>query len=308
METINYQGREIEVTLVNHMSGHLIITMHTDTWWMAHEGDEELFRDADGQYYLRRKLCLWDKECDEERFASGRTHVHKLSVKAAAYWATMRSMAFTNDLRRDLRKSLTENVFDSGDLNTPMLPPVTLEPKADALVRRYLETTPFAYTVADIISGSVTYALGTAFDSLPEAKKGGTVDGEHFHDGGWGYVEEDIFNAQHRRLGLPQSRGREYNAELDARVVKRMQPVSKGEPHPTALHGLNAAKPEPVSAREIVAAQAVREGRPTALRDGLLHLAADWRDEGARTGGRIATVLTRCADALEAAVEGKEGR
>ena len=188
-----------------------------------------------------------------------------------------------------------------------MPPPVALDPKADALVRRYLETTPFAYTVADIVNGSVDYALGTAFDSLSEAQESGRVNGEYFHDGGWGYVEENIHNAHHRRLGLPQSGGREYDAKIDARVVRRMEPASKGEPRPAALHSLNAAQPEPVIDEEIAAARSARESRPTVIRDGLLHLAADWRDEGARTGGRIATVLARCADALEAAVEGKGG-
>ena len=74
-----------------------------------------------------------------------------------------------------------------------------LEEQASALVRRYLDTTPFDYTAADIVSGSVVLALNQAFDNLEEAREYGHVDSAEFHDGGWGYVEEEIYEAQKRR-------------------------------------------------------------------------------------------------------------
>ena len=73
-----------------------------------------------------------------------------------------------------------------------------LEKQASSLVRRYLDTTPFDYTAADIVSGCVVLALNQAFDNLEEAQKYGHVDSAEFHDGGWGYVEEAIYEAQKR--------------------------------------------------------------------------------------------------------------
>ena len=107
METINYQGREIEAVEVNQMHGYLGITAPQGNCWLAHDGDEDLFRDAEGQYYLRRTLKLWDYDSTSERHASGRTHVHRLSVKAAILWAIMRCNAQTDALRRDAVKVLT---------------------------------------------------------------------------------------------------------------------------------------------------------------------------------------------------------
>lgn len=91
--TIPYQGQDIAVTRVNCMSGDFT-TSTGDV-----NGDEDLYHDAAGHYYLRRKLDYLDGEC--ERPASGRVHVHRLSATAAILWATTRLNSDTLDLRCD---------------------------------------------------------------------------------------------------------------------------------------------------------------------------------------------------------------
>ncbi len=98
---ILYQGREIEATLVNYLSGNI------PTSTVDHDGDEELFRDERGCYYLRRTLNLLDSQ-GEERPASGRTHVHRINVNAAILWATTRLNSNTLDLRCDAANLLME--------------------------------------------------------------------------------------------------------------------------------------------------------------------------------------------------------
>ena len=101
METIIYQGQEIQATRVNYISG--AITTST----VDHEGDEDLFRDKAGRYYLRRQLSRLDSE-GECRPASGRTLVHRINVNAAILWATTRLNSETLDLRADAAALLME--------------------------------------------------------------------------------------------------------------------------------------------------------------------------------------------------------
>ena len=109
METIIYQGQSIQAQKVNEMSGHLTVGIFPGNWHLDHVGDEALLRDAAGQYYLQRKLAILDEDGTTQRHASGRTHVHRLSLKAAAMWAVMRCNACTNDLRHDLAAALSVN-------------------------------------------------------------------------------------------------------------------------------------------------------------------------------------------------------
>ena len=107
MQTIIYQGQPVQATLVNYLSG----TIPTST--VDADGDEELFRDEAGRYYLRRKLGLladYHEDNGEGNIeASGRTHVHRLSINAAILWATTRLNSETLALRNDAADLLMEN-------------------------------------------------------------------------------------------------------------------------------------------------------------------------------------------------------
>lgn len=76
---------------------------------------------------------------------------------------------------------------------------VRLDKEATELVQRYLKATPRDYTVGDIVSGAVIETMGGALENLPEAIKWGGLDGERFHDGAWGYLDDEIMRAQFRR-------------------------------------------------------------------------------------------------------------
>ena len=86
-----YEGREIKMGRVAYQSGDL----NTNSLRLR-EGDEELFRDDKGQYYLRRK---WSSE-DVPR-------VHRLSLAAAVLWAIARANPETNALRIDAARVLS---------------------------------------------------------------------------------------------------------------------------------------------------------------------------------------------------------
>ncbi len=107
MQTIIYQGQPVQATLVNYLSG----TIPTST--VDADGDEELFRDEAGRYYLRRKLGLladYHEDNGEGNIeASGRTHVHCISINAAILWATTRLNSETLALRNDAAGLLMEN-------------------------------------------------------------------------------------------------------------------------------------------------------------------------------------------------------
>ena len=86
-----YKGREIVCPRVHHMSGDL-----TTSGLEFRKGEEELFRDDAGPYYLRR---TWASE--------GKTRVHRLSLVAAVLWAIARANPATNDLRIDATRILS---------------------------------------------------------------------------------------------------------------------------------------------------------------------------------------------------------
>ena len=102
-----YQGQEIEATLVNYLSG----TIPTST--VDAGGDEQLFRDEAGRYYLRRTLSLLADHHEDGGEgnipASGRTLVHRLNLNAAILWATTRLNSEPLDLRNDAASLLMEN-------------------------------------------------------------------------------------------------------------------------------------------------------------------------------------------------------
>jgi hypothetical protein len=86
---------------------------------------------------------------------------------------------------------------------------IHLDNKAAALVRRYLEVTPWNYTAVDIVNGCIDQAMEQAFDNVEEAEEQTGLDSEEFHDGAWGYVEEDICAALQRRTGGESARLKE---------------------------------------------------------------------------------------------------
>ena len=106
MQTIIHQGQPIRATLVNYLSG----TIPTST--VDADGDEELFRDEAGRYYLRRTLNLltdYHEDGGEGNIAaSGRTLVHRINVNAAILWATTRLNSETLHLRQDAAALLME--------------------------------------------------------------------------------------------------------------------------------------------------------------------------------------------------------
>ncbi len=180
---------------------------------------------------------------------------------------------------------------------------LVLDEQACSLVERFLAETPYEFTNRDVVSGCVRQSLDMAFrDKELESSLHHAPRDRTFADNGWGYLEEEVYDARQRRLGLPEFDRSQDDAErmsYDEQANIRLgllvpaSPENSGtvasrlrypnrEPEPTALHGLNAAMPEPVTADEVAAARAAE---PEKVRDGLLHLAADWRSEGARTGG-----------------------
>ena len=105
METIIYQGQSIDVERVSRISGDFTVWSRGEfqSW---HSGDEDLYRDAHGQYYLARSLRFLDYDSELERKASGRKYLHRISLKAAALWAVMRPFSDSDSLKRDLNAAL----------------------------------------------------------------------------------------------------------------------------------------------------------------------------------------------------------
>lgn len=114
-ETIFYQGQKIDVELINYLSG--VIPTSTEDM----EGDEKLFRDEQGRYYLQRELS-WIGINNEtgrgERRASGRVHLHRVTTNTAILWATTRLNSETLALRRDAAVLLA-GYGDSAHLHLP---------------------------------------------------------------------------------------------------------------------------------------------------------------------------------------------
>ena len=119
---VTYRGREVEARKVNYISG-CVPTSSEDL-----DGDEDLFRDDQGRYYLRRRLAH-DKQ---ER-------VHRITPTAAILWATTRINSETLDLRRDAVAALkastpTSAVRHSADGSMTLT--LHLRPDPARLVRR----------------------------------------------------------------------------------------------------------------------------------------------------------------------------
>lgn len=105
METIIYQGQALQAEKVNYIDG-CVPTPTGD-----HHGEEELFRDEAGRYYLLRRFDYFGTDPDTGhwlREASGRTLVHRLNLNAAILWATSRLNSDTMDLRCDAADLLME--------------------------------------------------------------------------------------------------------------------------------------------------------------------------------------------------------
>jgi hypothetical protein len=114
METIIYQGEEIEVEHV----GQINVSMN------ARDGMDNLFCDAEGCYYLRREtyregvLCFEASE-EPDKYAY-RCFVHRINVNAAILWAVDIS-AGASRLRWDAASLLMENrsYFDPNPIHCP---------------------------------------------------------------------------------------------------------------------------------------------------------------------------------------------
>lgn len=149
MQKINYQGREIKVERTNHISG-AITTKGEDL-----NGDEELFCDEEGRYYLRRKLDVLDAQ-GERQHASKRTHVHRISAKAAILWATTRLNSETLDLRCTAADLLRLHERHSDVL-------AVLDDHSRELRRRELASEPGS-DPRDVLNGAVGFLLADPED------------------------------------------------------------------------------------------------------------------------------------------------
>ncbi len=129
-----YRGQEIDATLVNYISGD-ITTKGPDL-----DGDEDLFRDERGRYYLRRRLSHTSRE-----------HVHRINLNAAVLWATTRLNCTTLDLCADAA-DLLQLTSRHGDLVS------LLDDNARALLRQQLKDKP-GWQPRDVVNGAVTFLL-----------------------------------------------------------------------------------------------------------------------------------------------------
>lgn len=118
MEKLIYKGKFIKVEYVAYLSGCLRIT---DS--LTHEGDDDIYRDLSGRYYLRRKLECLDSRGAELR-ASGRVLVHRLSLQAVLLWAVIRTGTGTRSLRRDIAEAFERLAEHDGEFDAnAVLPP-----------------------------------------------------------------------------------------------------------------------------------------------------------------------------------------
>jgi hypothetical protein len=97
MEKIIYQGKPVETHLVNSAFGHLNEEI---------EGQEQLYRDAEGTYYFQR--TAFDGAHDVAH------RVRRVSLTAAILWAIERTDPSTSDLRRDAAAALAGHGHPSG--------------------------------------------------------------------------------------------------------------------------------------------------------------------------------------------------
>ncbi len=191
MKTINYQGREISVRLVNYLSGGLPITPYRD-----HEGDEDLYKDEAGQYYLRRELNLLDchVESERDRPASGRIHVHRISTKAAVLWACVRLNARSWDLLEDARDAMSGTTQPA--LNTYGVSQETLEKAA-------LYAAKYGRTVDEMLKDMLECAAGNSAPVVEAATPEQAENAEDDHQGEDAPVRLAFeYKATERRCGI----------------------------------------------------------------------------------------------------------
>ena len=183
---------------------------------------------------------------------------------------------------------------------------LVLDEQACSLVERFLAETPYEFTNRDVVSGCIRQSLDMAFrDKESESSLHHAPRDRTFADNGWGTWRKRCTTHASDGSDYPSSTAvrmtpsacrmtnkrtsawacwfplhRKTAGRLPAACATRT--ASRNPPR----YGLNAAMPEPVTADEVAAARAAE---PEKVRDGLLHLAADWRSEGARTGGASQT-------------------
>lgn len=127
---------------------------------------------------------------------------------------------------------------------------VRLDKEATKLVQRYLKATPRDYTVGDIVSGAVVEMMEQALKNLPEAIEWGCLDGDRFHDGAWGYLDDKIMRAQFRREDRDESEIDEMSWFCSTPDSASKTAQTQHDRHPRPDFSLNAAAPEPVKAPE----------------------------------------------------------
>lgn len=162
MKAINYQGQSIQAETVAYIDGNFTTAILPEESTLEHQGREDLFRDAEGRYYLRRELCVWDVDGTGERTPQYGEHMHRLSTKAAILWTVMRANPVTNDLRREARDVLAGPAvlnptrrFSDGS----MVVSLHLKPAVASLVRAVAEAeddTPLGI----IYTGMEQYVIG----------------------------------------------------------------------------------------------------------------------------------------------------
>ena len=149
LKTIIYQGQEVRATLVNYLSE----TIPTST--VDRLGDEKLYRDEHGRYYLEQTL-KWltfdEKTGNGQREASGRTRVHRISLNAAILWATTRLNSETLHLRQDAAEVLQLADENSTDVCR------VLDEHARGLLMEELSGAP-GTDPRDVLNGAMDFLL-----------------------------------------------------------------------------------------------------------------------------------------------------
>lgn len=125
---------------------------------------------------------------------------------------------------------------------------VRLDKEATEMVQRYLKATPRDYTIGDIVSGAVIEMMEEALGNLPEAIEWGCLDGDRFHDGAWGYLDDKIMRAQFRREDRDPGEIDEMNWFRSPAHEAKETAQPGHDRHPQPDFSLNAAAPEPAKA------------------------------------------------------------
>lgn len=195
-----YQGREVDATRVNYLSGS-IPTSTVDL-----DGDEDLFRDEQGRYYLRRKLGWFDPQGEPYK-ASGRAIVHRVSPTAAILWATVRLNSQTLDLRKDaweaLKASATSHAaqrFEDGSMNVSLHLPRSVAHLVRA-VAELDECTPL-----EVVYGALQEWVVGALTTRPESEQDLRGAFSKHWPGKTDQYERDLDAGGHPEVWPPQQR------------------------------------------------------------------------------------------------------